>query len=105
MTIQELQKRIRDFSTEHNLNSAPEYKILDTISELGEVAKEMLKMTDYGKKKAEFRDEMKLELGDLLYSVTTIANSLDVDLEEAVNSVLVKYEKRLKKGGAGSEND
>lgn len=104
MTIQELQKRIREFSKNNNLDSAPEYKILDTISELGEVAKEMLKMTNYGKEKMKFRDEMKSELGDLLYSVTTIANSLNVDLEEAIESVLIKYEKRLKNGGAGSEN-
>ncbi|KKT80855.1 MAG: hypothetical protein A2925_03040 [Candidatus Yanofskybacteria bacterium RIFCSPLOWO2_01_FULL_44_22] len=105
MTIQELQKRIKEFSKEHNLDSAPEYKILDAISELGEVAKEMLKMTDYGKKRAEFKDEMKSELGDLLYSVVTIANSLNVDLEEVIDKVLAKYEKRLEKGGAGSENE
>ena len=105
MTIKELQNKIAAFSKEHHLDSAPEYKILDAVSELGEVAKEMLKMTDYGKSGVKFREEIKSELGDLLYSVTTIANSLDIDLEEAVNSVLVKYEKRLKKGGAGSEND
>jgi NTP pyrophosphatase (non-canonical NTP hydrolase) len=105
MTIQELQKKIKQFSKENNLDSSPEYKILDTVSELGEVAKEILKMTNYGKNKAEFRDEIKSELGDLLYSVTTIANSLDVNLEEAVKSVLAKYEKRLKKGGAGSETE
>lgn len=104
MTIRELQKKIREFSKEHHLDSNPEYKILDTVSELGEVAKEMLKMTDYGKKDREFRNEVKSELGDLLYSVITIANSLDVDLEEAVESALKKYEERLKKGGPGSEN-
>ena len=62
-------------------------------------------MTDYGKKRAEFKDEMKSELGDLLYSVVTIANSLNVDLEEVIDKVLAKYEKRLEKGGAGSENE
>ncbi len=105
MTVQELQRRIREFSKEHKLDSAPEYKILDTISELGEVAKEMLKMTDYGKTNVVFREEMRSEIGDLLYSVVTVANSLHVDLEEAVEGVLIKYETRLKKGGAGSEND
>lgn len=105
MTIKELQGKIREFSMVHNLDSAPEYKILDTISELGEVAKEMLKMTNYGKNKMNFREEMKLEIGDLLYSVITIANSLNIDLERTVDAVLVKYEKRLKRGSAGSEND
>jgi len=105
MTIEELQKKIRMFSKQHNLDSAPEYKILDTISELGEVAKEILKMTNYGKNKLEMGEEIKSELGDLLYSVTTIANSLNINLEESINGVLAKYEKRLKKGSIGSEDD
>ncbi len=105
MTIQELQKKIKEFCKVHNLESPPEYRILDIISELGEVSKEMLKMTDYGRKPAQFREEMKSELGDLLYSLVAIANSLNVDLDEAIKIVLAKYEKRLKKGGAGSEND
>ena len=65
----------------------------------------MLKMTDYGRKKPEYREEMKSEMGDLLYSTITLANSFDIDLEEALNSVLQKYETRLLKGSAGSEND
>ncbi|KKW29070.1 MAG: MazG nucleotide pyrophosphohydrolase [Parcubacteria group bacterium GW2011_GWB1_52_7] len=105
MTIQELQNKIREFSKEHNLDSDPEYKVLDTVSELGEVAKEILKMTNYGKDKMEFREEIKSELGDLLYSVITIANAFDVDLETAVSNISAKYEKRLKRGGAGSEYD
>ncbi len=105
MTIRELQKRVGDFSREHHLDSNPEYKILDTVSELGEVSKEILKMTDYGKKSMVFKDEVGLELGDLLYSVVTIANSLNVDLEEAVENALKKYGERLKKGSPGSEND
>jgi len=53
----------------------------------------------------EYREELKSELGDLLYSIITIANSFDVDLEEALNMVLEKYKSRLNKGSAGSEND
>jgi hypothetical protein len=34
-----------------------------------------------------------------------VANSFDIDLEEALNIALEKYKKRLKKGSAGSEND
>jgi len=52
-----------------------------------------------------YREELKSELGDLLYSIITIANSFNVDLEEALNIVLEKYKKRLNKGSAGSEND
>ncbi|MBU2036319.1 hypothetical protein KKC36_02635, partial [Patescibacteria group bacterium] len=49
------------------------------------------------------RQEVKSELGDVLYSLITVANSLDIDLEEALDLVLEKYQKRLEKGSAGSE--
>ncbi|MFT4304822.1 MAG: MazG nucleotide pyrophosphohydrolase domain-containing protein [Candidatus Woesearchaeota archaeon] len=75
------------------------------LSELGEVAKEILKMSNYGKKEIEYKEELKMELGDVLYSLITIANTYNIDLEEALNQVLQKYETRLKKGSPGSEND
>ncbi len=103
--MKDIQEKIKKFCEKHNLESPPEYRVLDTMSELGEVAKEFLKMSDYGRKSIVYRDELKAELGDLLYSVITIANSFNIDLEEAVEMVLKKYEKRLKKGSAGSEND
>ena len=62
-------------------------------------------MCNYGRKPLEYREELKNELGDVLYSLITIANTFDIDLEEALNEALEKYEKRLKKGSAGSEND
>ena len=46
-----------------------------------------------------------MELGDVLFSIITIANAFEIDLEEALNKVLKKYEKRIKKGSSGSEND
>ncbi len=103
--MKELQEKIKKFCEMHNLESPPEHRVLDTMSELGEVAKEILKMSDYGRKPVEYRSELKSELGDLLYSLITIANSFDIDLEEAVNLMLEKYEKRLKRGSASSEND
>ena len=82
-----------------------EHRVLDTMSELGEVAKEILKMSNYGRKPIEYGEELKSELGDVLYSLITIANTFDIDLEDALSQVLEKYKKRLKKGSAGSEND
>lgn len=59
-------------------------------------------MSDYGRKPLEYRKELKSELGDVLYSLITLANTFDIDLEDALNQVLEKYKKRLKKGSAGS---
>jgi NTP pyrophosphatase (non-canonical NTP hydrolase) len=103
--MREIQERIKNFCKENNMNSPVEHRVLDTMSELGEVAKEILKMSNYGKKPIEYREELKTELGDVLYSLITIANTFNIDLEEALHQVLEKYEKRLIKGSAGSEND
>jgi len=101
--MKEIQARIKKFCEENNMQSPAEHRVLDTMSELGEVAKEVLKMSDYGRKPSVYREELKSELGDVLYSLITIANTFDVDLEEALEMVLEKYEKRLGKGSAGSE--
>jgi len=103
--MKEIQEKIKKFCKENDMESPAEHRVLDTMSELGEVAKEILKMSDYGRKPLEYREELKSELGDLLFSVITIANTFDIDLGEALNMVLKKYEQRLKKGSAGSEND
>jgi len=98
-----MQQKIKEFCKKHDLNHKPEHCALDLASEVGEVCKELLKMSDYGRKTLKFKQEVSEELGDALYSLITLANSLNVDLEEALKKVLKKYEKRLKeKGNAGS---
>ena len=103
--MREIQEKIKKFCKKNNMESPAEHRVLDTMSELGEVAKEILKMSNYGRKPIEYREELKSELGDVLYSLITIANTFDIDLEDALHQVLEKYKKRLKKGSAGSENE
>ncbi len=104
--MKQLQYQVRDFCQKHNLNAPLEHRVLDLVSEIGEVAKEILKMTDYGKKPPEPRAKTRSELGDSLFSLIVTANLLDIDLEEALAEVLEKYSKRLDKGGSpDSEND
>lgn len=103
--MKDLQKRIAEFIEENNMQTGPEFRALDLASEFGEVAKEILKMTDYGKAEVKPRDEIKGELGDVLFALTALADSLDVDLEEALEMALDKYAKRMEKGSAGSGSD
>ncbi len=105
MDMKKIQERVKEFCKENNLDSQAEHRMLDLVSEIGEVSKELLRMTDYGKKPMEFNDEIETEIGDAFYSLIVLANHFNVDLEEALNIVLEKYGKRLKKGSPGSEND
>ena len=101
--MKKIQEKIKKFCKENNLNSSIEYRLLDTMSELGEVSKEVLKMSNYGRREKEYRKELENELGDLFFSLITVANSYDIDLEEALDKALQKYQKRSKKGSIGSE--
>jgi len=101
--MKNLQKKVEEFVAKYNLQHEPEIDALDFVSELGEVVKEILKTTNYGKEKPKYRQEMKDEIGDAFYSLIKLANHYNVDLEEALESALKKYEKRLQKGSASSE--
>ena len=72
-------------------------------SEVGELSKEVLKGTNYGSKNFKKTEEWKSEIGDVLFSLICIANQTDTNLEDSLNYVLDKYEKRLAaKGDLGS---
>ena len=98
------QKEVKEFTKKKKMDSPIEYRMLDLVSELGEVAKEICKMSNYGKDDPKLRKEIALELGDAFYSLITVANYYNVDLEEALKIVLAKYEDRIKREGhAGSK--
>lgn len=103
MNLEQLQEKIKEFTEKNNLDSKSEIRFIDLVSEIGEVGKEILKSTDYGKNPLNKSNELELELGDALYSLIVLANKLDINLDEALNLVLNKYKQRLLKGSAGSE--
>ena len=103
--MKEIQNKIREFCSDNNMESATEIRIFDLLSELGEVSKELLKNTDYGKKEFQRTNNFEMELGDLFFSLIALANTCNIDLENALLLALEKYTKRLVKGSAGSEND
>lgn len=98
------QKRVAAFARHHNLLYAPTIHALDLVSEVGEVAKEVLLSTDYGRRAPQFRPELANELGDALYSLLMLAEACGVDADGALSAALEKYERRLaEQGAAGSE--
>jgi NTP pyrophosphatase (non-canonical NTP hydrolase) len=95
------QRRVAEFVATHDLAAAPEYRILDLASEVGELAKEACEATDYGY--AGEVDVARDELGDALFALLALAGSLDHDAGAALEESLAKYERRLAEtGDAGS---
>ena len=75
--MNEVQKKVQLFCKKNNLSSSIEHRVLDIFSEIGELSKEILKASGYGKSSYVYNENIKLELGDVLFSLITLANSLD----------------------------
>ena len=102
-----MQNKVKTFNEEilKNQPLSPQLRILDIQSELGELSKEILKSTNYGKQKFIVSNDFHLEFGDTLYSLICLANETNIDMEKALDDVLAKYKKRFEqKGNAGSGN-
>lgn len=101
--MNKLQTKVGEFVKHHQLETTVEHRLLDLLSELGEVAKEVLKNSSYGKKRFQPQEAWEEEMGDLFFSTICLANSTGVDLDKALEKVIAKYRMRLQqKGDAGS---
>ncbi|TMC17332.1 MAG: nucleotide pyrophosphohydrolase [Chloroflexi bacterium] len=74
---------------------APLSSLARLTEEVGELAREINHHHGEKPKKAnEDQGSIAGELGDILYVVTCLANSLDIDLDTAFDQVMAKYRKR-----------
>lgn len=96
------QDAVASFIREHDLEAPPVYRLVDLVSEVGEVAKDSSESTEYG----EVPDAIDLsadELGDVLFAMFALCECVGVDADQALNATLRKYEDRLAElGTAGS---
>ena len=98
------QERVAAFARRHGLLHDPATHALDLVSEIGEVAKEVLLASDYGRRAPEFGPQLAGELGDALYSLLALAEACGVDADRVLTAAMVKYEHRLsERGEAGSQ--
>ncbi len=101
--LQNAQNKVARFVKEHNLETSVEARLLDLVSETGELAKEVLKGSQYGQRPLQLTADWSGELADALFSLLCLANSTGVDLDTVLDQVLTKYSQRLNaKGDAGS---
>lgn len=99
----EEQQKVAEFIEEYGMNGAAEFRILDLVSEVGEIAKDATKSAGYGEEPDKLSVK-KDEIGDVLFSLIAVAESLDIDAGEALDMALEKYERRIdEKGDPGSK--
>jgi NTP pyrophosphatase (non-canonical NTP hydrolase) len=96
------QEAVAEFVATHGIDAPPTYRLLDLASEVGELAKDACESTDYGDD-PDAVDLSRDELGDALFALLALADSLDYDAGAALDEALAKYEQRLdESGSAGS---
>ncbi|MBM7661272.1 NTP pyrophosphatase (non-canonical NTP hydrolase) [Bacillus mesophilus] len=97
-TLQEIQKEVDDYIGQFKEGYfSPLAMIARLTEELGELAREVNHY--YGekpKKSSEEEKSMEQEIGDMLFVLTCLANSLHIDLEESHNLVMEKFNTRDK---------
>ncbi len=93
------QERVEAFVAEHDLEAPADIRLLDLVSEVGELAKEILVASDYGTRPPDTGPGWAEELADVYFSLLCLANATGVGLTEQLAEVLEKYESRLTEGG------
>lgn len=102
-TLAAAQARVARFVAAHGLAAPVEARVLDLASEVGELAKEVLKGNAYGREPFVAPTGWAGELGDVLFALLALANSTGVALDDALAETLEKVETRLaERGEAGS---
>lgn len=96
MTLDELQAVIKTFVDDRKIGTSTENRMLDLLSESGELAKELLKSSDYGKQPFKANEAFESEFSHVLFSLVCLANQTDLRLEDVLEKSLVEFDKRFK---------
>lgn len=97
-TMRQMQQDVDDYISQFKEGYfTPLEMIARLTEELGELAREVNHVYGPKKKKAsETEASISEEMGDLLFVLITMANSLDVDLADSLDQVLEKFNTRDK---------
>lgn len=89
----------------HSLYCGAESRYIDLVSEIGELGKEIIKSTDYGKRAFGTSKSFEDEMGDCLFSLLALCCEADIDAASALDRALRKYEKRFSASGSISSGE
>ncbi len=95
-----MQQKVKEFAQTHKMVSSIESKIFMLTHEVGEIAKEGLVLSNYGKSSinpTQPSGKMAIELGEILYCVADMANAMNIDLEEALGLAFDKIAAKVQK--------
>nr|WP_224449338.1 MazG nucleotide pyrophosphohydrolase domain-containing protein [Haloprofundus salilacus] len=98
------QQQVAAFLDRYELHADPAYQLLDLTSEVGELAADATKSSQWGASPEDLDVESD-EFGDALFSLLTVAESLDIDAGDALRESLEKYQRRIVDTGSASSDE
>jgi NTP pyrophosphatase (non-canonical NTP hydrolase) len=98
LTLRDMQRSVDRYISQFKEGYFPPMSLVVRLAEeLGELAREVNhRFGEKRKKPDEPEGSIELEIGDLLFVITCLANRLDIDLQHAFEAVLRKFETRDK---------
>ena len=95
-TIKEAQEFVDKFVKERNWQTPLSDILIHMIEEFGEVARNVLKMKNYGgQHTSDSEHDITAELADLFYLLLKLANETKIDLNKAFDEKMEKNAKRF----------
>lgn len=91
--------KVKLFMERYHVRCDTVTRYVDLVSEIGELGKELLKGSDYGKTPLQFSLAAKDEMGDCIFSLLALCVEMDIDPSEALDYALSKYEARFSESG------
>lgn len=86
----------------HDMEAPLAERLLDLVSEVGELAKTALSATEYGSAPFAVTPAWREELGDVVFSLLGVAIASDVDLASTLNAALEKMTQRIADTGSAA---
>jgi NTP pyrophosphatase (non-canonical NTP hydrolase) len=96
LTVRQLQQEVHDYISQFQEGYfQPMTLVVRLAEELGELAREVNhRYGEKPKKETEAEGSILMELGDLVFVIACLANSLNIDLSEAHRKVMHKFATR-----------
>ena len=89
-----MQELVKEFVEKQGWRTDAQSRYLDLVSEVGELGKEILLSTNYGKSDFSSTQSMADEMGDCLFSLLALCTEMGINAEEALKQSMAKYEAR-----------
>jgi len=99
-SLSELQKKVKECTEKFNFNWSHYVQYIHLVEEVAELGEALTvqqgdRKAGSGESALADHNDLKEELGDVLFNVVQVANQLNLNLDEVIEETFTHYEKKL----------